>query len=158
MKGAALDGPSLIYSFLRDGAVTIVSPASAADGSAVSSRPEPSCKTMIQLDGNVITWISRAAIQDPELLAEHHRLVRERLREATEQASSGLRSTLQLARTLRWGSAVIFVGPNIALWTTATGLLLELVAGAATGAAWHFGSRFVAKRLAQRALQGLKAR
>lgn len=142
------DAANLIRSFLKEGAVCIESS---------GSRPALVCKTLIQLDGDVINWIAREAIAEPALLERHQQRVVERLREATEQANHELRKATRTARTLRWGAAAVLLGGNVALWRALEQALTGVAVAALTSAAWHFGARFAARLLARRALRALEA-
>lgn len=115
------------------------------------------CKTLIQLDGDIVSWVSPSVLANPDLLDQHHDAVLRELQSASGVAQSWLRKVTRAGVALRWGGGTLIVGGNATLWHTLTSAVLPLIISVATAAAWHYGTRFAVKRLARRALQNLRA-
>lgn len=121
------------------------------------SQQRIACETLVQLDGDVVSWISHEALLRPELLTQHHDAIRERLRSASKLARHGIQSVATAALAVRWGGAASMVLLNATLWSTIHSYLWDLAASAASLALWHFGCRFAGAWLARRALEELGA-
>jgi hypothetical protein len=163
----------LIFSFLHEGAVCILTlendpglarscqEASAPGGVPTnddeSAKPEVLCKTLIQLDGDVTSWVSPEVLAKPELLDEHYRAVSQQLQSASGHAQDWLRHVSTAGLAVRWAGGAALLAGNASLWHTLAGAALPLLCSALSLAGWHIGTRFAVSRLARRALRDLRA-
>lgn len=133
----------LLRSFFMQGGVCI----EARAGDAIL------CKTLIQLDGDVVTWLCPAGLSQPTILEQHQRAVQQRLRDMAALAERWPRELARLAHATRWGGGLLGVLANVAAWQALASALLHVLLLALSGAAWHFGTRFAAQRALRRVLR-----
>jgi hypothetical protein len=163
----------LIFSFLHEGAVCILTlesepgvarscdeasvPGGVLTNEDTSAKPGVLCKTLIQLDGDVTSWVSPEVLAKPELLDEHYRAVSQQLQSASGHAQNWLRHVSIAGVAVRWAGGAALLAGNTALWHTLAGALLPLLCSTLSVAGWHVATRFAVSRLARRALRDLRA-
>ena len=70
---------SVIRAVVRAGALTVTTYPSTSDVGPVDGGVQPSLRSVLQLDGDIMTFVSPSAWQDPQIVARHVADVREAL-------------------------------------------------------------------------------
>ena len=115
------------------------------------------CRTVVQLDGDVLSWVTPQLLEQPELLEQHYAELRQRMTSLETFGSQEYQKLVTLARRVRWGTGAFGALGNVASWPALASYpalvsaVVHALLLALAYAAWHLAPRFLG-RLGAKAL------